>query len=67
MCLASNEQISEHHRSEFPTDIATIVRGKLHPREWTGDDAKNTGGGAIEKPDAGCIIEELAGNRKWCG
>jgi len=40
--------------------IAAIVRGKLHPREWIGDDAKNPGGGAIEKPDADCIIEKLA-------
>jgi hypothetical protein len=40
--------------------IAAIVRGKLHPIEGIGADAKNPGG-AIEKPDAGCISEELAG------
>jgi len=40
--------------------IAAIVKGKLHPIEGIGADAKNLGG-AIEKPDAGCISEELAG------
>ena len=40
--------------------IAAIVRGKLHPIEGIGADAKNPRG-AIEKPDAGCISEELAG------
>ena len=39
--------------------IAAIVRGKLHPGEGSVD-AKNPGGGAIEKPDASCICEELA-------
>ena len=39
--------------------IAAIVRGKLHPREGSAD-AKNPGGGAVEKPDAGYICEELA-------
>ncbi|KAH8494057.1 hypothetical protein H0E87_020717, partial [Populus deltoides] len=40
--------------------IAAIVRGKLQPIEGIDADAKNPGG-AIEKPDAGCISEELAG------
>jgi hypothetical protein len=40
--------------------IAAIVRGKLHLREGIGADAKNPGGGAIKKPDAYCISEELA-------
>ena len=40
--------------------IAAIVRGKLQPIEGIDADAKNPGG-AIEKPNAGCISEELAG------
>ena len=40
--------------------IAAIMRGKLHPREGSAD-TKKSGGGAVEKPDAGCICEELAG------
>jgi hypothetical protein len=40
--------------------IAVIVRGKLHPIEGIGAEAKNPRG-AIVKPDAGCINEELAG------
>jgi hypothetical protein len=40
--------------------VAAIVRGKLQPIEGIGADAKNPGG-VIEKPDAGCISEELAG------
>jgi hypothetical protein len=40
--------------------IVAIVRGKLHLIEGIGADAKNPGG-AIEKPDTGCISEELAG------
>ena len=43
--------------------IAAIVRGKLHPREGIGADTKNPGRGAIEKPNAGCICDKLAGRK----
>ena len=56
--------------------IAIIIGGKLHQREGrticdvtsdatTMNDTKNVGGGgAIEKPDAGCISEEVVGRVK---